>query len=126
MILRCLRWFRRRWKTVVFASLAAALLVVIVLAGLRNSDAARLAVRTAQSNPRLIQRIGEPITVGWFVGGSLDVTPASGTAELAIPLSGPKGDGKLYAYALKTAGIWRLTLLQFGFEKSSDRLDLLK
>jgi len=90
-----------------------------------NSEAAKLAIATPQSNPALAERLGYPLKTGWFVSGSIEVTPASGHAELAIPISGPKGSGTIYAEARKRAGLWHLEVLQFGNDGSSERLELL-
>src|ERR1700760_1334963 len=66
-----------------------------------NSDAVRLAFDNASASPMLIERVGAPLKKGWLVSGSIEVTGASGRAELAIPVSGPRGAGTLYAEAHK-------------------------
>jgi len=119
-----------RWKLVVAAVVGTVLLAIVALLGLvfslmGNSDAAKLAIATAEANPALIERIGQPMKAGWMVTGNIETNPASGHAELAIPLSGPKGAGKLYVEARKQAGQWKLDLLQFAPDGSAERLDLL-
>lgn len=42
-----------------------------------------------------------------------------------MPVSGPKGEGRLYLEAHKQAGLWQLDLLKFGPEDSEERADLL-
>ena len=119
-------WLQKHWKLVLAAAAGVALCATIaVFASLRSSDVVKLAVATAESNPALADRLGRPLDTGWFVTGKLEVTPASGHAELAIPVSGPKGSGTLYAEGHKRAGIWHLEMLQFGSERSNERLDLL-
>jgi len=120
-------WFRRNWKRVA-AIVAVVLLTVVVsvLLGFRNADATALAMTTATANPAFVGRIGQPVKKGWLITGSIEVSPGIGYAELAIPVSGPKGRGTLYALAVKHAGIWRLTFLQFGAEGESSRLELLR
>ena len=110
-------WLRAHWKAVLVVWLGLALsgaIAAFVL--MSNSDAAKLAIATAKSNPALAERLGQPLKTGWFVSGSIEVTPASGHAELAIPVSGPKGSGTIYAEARKQAGLWHLEMLQFGNE----------
>lgn len=119
-------WLRTHWKRALAVWLGIAFsgaIAGIVLTS--NSDVARLAVATAQSNPKMAERLGQPLKRGWFVSGSVEVTPASGHAELAIPVSGPKGSGTLYAEARKRAELWHLEMLQFGTDSSTERLDLL-
>jgi hypothetical protein len=120
-------WFRRNWKWILGTLPAVGLLgAIIAVVAFNSSDATKLALATARSNSALIERLGQPIQSGWFIGGSIEVTPGSGKADLAIPISGPKGKGTVYALAVKTAGIWRLTLLQFGADGDSKRLQLLQ
>jgi Cytochrome oxidase complex assembly protein 1 len=92
---------------------------------LRDSEATRLSVTTAEANPALSEQLGRPFKTGWFISGSIEVQPGSGHAELAIPISGPKGSGTIYTEARKQAGLWHLLTLQFGMDGSSERLDLL-
>src|SRR3954451_18890614 len=90
-------WLRSHWKAALAVwlglSVSGAILAFVFLS---NSDVARLALATAESNPKMVERLGQPIEKGWFISGSVEVTPASGHAELAIPISGPKGRGTLY------------------------------
>jgi hypothetical protein len=80
---------------------------------------------SAGTNPSIIARIGQPIQAGIFISGSIEVTVPAGKADLAIPISGPKGRGTLYVAAVKKAGIWSLTDPEFGVDGDSRRLDLL-
>jgi hypothetical protein len=119
-------WLRTHWKLALAVWLGLAFSGAVagfVLTS--NSEVAQLAVATAQSDAKMAERLGQPLKRGWFVSGSVEVTPGSGHAELAIPVSGPKGSGILYAEARKRAGLWRLEMLQFGTEGSTERLDLL-
>jgi Cytochrome oxidase complex assembly protein 1 len=119
-------WLRAHWKAVLIVWLAVVLSgAFLAFALISNSDVATLAVATAGSNPKIVERLGQPIKRGWFVSGSIEVTPGSGHAELAIPVSGPKGSGTLYAEARKRAGLWHLEILEFGRQDSSERLNLL-
>lgn len=63
--------------------------------------------------------------MGFFVTGNIEVNPASGHAELAIPVSGPKGSGTVYVESHKSAGLWYLDLLQFADKATDMRVDLL-
>jgi hypothetical protein len=119
-------WFGRNWRWIVGIWLGTVLLVApLAFVLFHNSDATKLALTTATSNPALIERLGQPIKAGWFVFGSLEVTSDFGRAELAIPVSGPKAKGTVYALAVKKAGLWRLTFLQFGADGESTRIELL-
>jgi Cytochrome oxidase complex assembly protein 1 len=103
-------WLRAHWKLLLVLWLGVTIAgAIAVFASIRTSDAAKLAIQTAESNPMLVERLGQPLKAGWFVSGNMEVTPASGHAELAIPISGPKGSGTIYAEERKRAGSgnWR-------------------
>ena len=125
-IQRSQRGWRSHWSAVFAVCLGLALSGAIVgFVLMSNSAVVNLAIQTAKSNRKMVERLGQPLKKGWFVSGDIEVTPASGHAELAIPVSGPKGNGTLYAEAHKRAGLWHLELLQFGSKDSDQRLDLL-
>ena len=79
----------------------------------------------AQSNPVVEQRLGQPIKRGWLVQGNIQVSNASGTADIAIPLSRSKSKGTLYAVAEKKSGVWNFETLEFAEENTTDRINLL-
>lgn len=119
-------WLRAHWKLVLTIWLGLALAgAAAAFIGLRSSDATKLAIRTAESNPVLVESLGSPLKAGLFLSGNIDVTPVTGHAELAIPISGPKGTGTIYAEARKWDGLWHLERLQFGSKDNAARLNLL-
>jgi hypothetical protein len=119
-------WLRAHWKIVLATWLGLALSgAAMAFILMRTSEPAKIGIAQAESNPVLAERLGRPLKRGWFVSGSVEITTASGHAELVIPISGPKGHGTLYLEARKRAGLWHLELLQFGSEGSDERLDLL-
>jgi hypothetical protein len=123
-------WLTRNWGWLVAAAFAlilscVAAILLLVFSLIRNSDAAKLAIKTAESSPVLAEQIGSPMKVGWFISGNIEVTPDAGTAKLMIPISGPKSSGTIYAEEFKNAGLWHLEVLKFARKDSSVRLNLL-
>jgi len=123
-------WLGRNWKWLLAAVFVCGLVFVVGIGALlmgtmRSSDVAKEAFARAQSNTLVAQRLGTPISEGWFVGGSINVTPASGDADLSVPISGPKGTGTVYVTAQKTAGTWAYSVMQAAIEGSSEKIDLL-
>ena len=127
-------WFLRNWiwfvptgcltlLVLVLAFIAA--IVGIVESSLKSSDAYGLAVARAQSDPRVVEAIGQPIQPGFFISGSINVSGDSGDADITIPISGPKGKGKIYATATKIAGQWHFATLQVEAQAQPGRIDLL-
>lgn len=123
-------WLARNWGWLVAAAFVlilsfVAAILLFVFGLIKNSDAAKLAIKTAESSPVLAEQIGSPMKVGWIATGSIEVSTDTGSAELSIPVSGPKGSGTLDVEAHKRAGQWHLELLQFGKASSDERLNLL-
>ena len=123
-------WLGRNWiwllgtlflGAIVFAFGIFALIVSVM----RGSDVAKDSVAKAQANAIVAQRLGTPISEGWLVSGSVNVSTGTGDADLAVPISGPKGKGTVYATAHMNAGVWTYDKLQAGIEGSSERIDLL-
>ncbi|MCH6485092.1 cytochrome c oxidase assembly factor 1 family protein [Pseudoxanthomonas sp. LH2527] len=113
-------WWQRNWKwcVPVLGALLLAMFVALALGGvalllgaIKSSGAYQQALTRAQSDPAVIAALGEPIRAGWFVQGNISTSGASGEADLAIPLDGPRADGTLYVVAEKRAGEWRYETL---------------
>jgi hypothetical protein len=123
-------WLGRNWKWLLAAVFVCGVvfvvgIVAVVMGTMRSSDVAKEAFARAQSNTLVEQRLGSPISEGWFVGGSINVSPGSGDADLSVPISGPKGKGTVYVTAQKTAGTWVYSIMQAGIEGSNEKIDLL-
>jgi hypothetical protein len=118
-------WF---WLLIALAVCGVALLFGIfslIVGAIRGSDVAKEAVARAQSNAVVAQRVGTPISEGWLVLGSINVSGTSGNADLAVPLSGPKGKATVYVRARKVTGKWNYNFMQAAIEGSDERIDLL-
>jgi Cytochrome oxidase complex assembly protein 1 len=96
-----------------------------VFAGIRSSDAAKQSLLRAQSNPLLVEKIGAPIDEGSLVVGSINVSGTSGDADLAMPISGPKGKATIYVTARKIGGTWNYSQMIAAIEGSGEKIDLL-
>src|SRR5450759_3647407 len=106
-------WLRRNLKWILGFGVGATVVGgAIVLISINRSDARWLALNKANSSHLLIERLGQPIEASWFVRGTIGIGSASGKADLAIPVSGPRGRGTLYVLAEKIAGTWQLTRLE--------------
>jgi hypothetical protein len=56
--------------------------------------------RQSSGKPAVAQKLGGRIEEGWLTSGSINVgTGGSGDANLAVPISGPKGNGTVYVMA---------------------------
>jgi Cytochrome oxidase complex assembly protein 1 len=113
-------WISRNWKWFVPVICIGAVVIAVGFFGLiytavsgmmKSSDAYKLAVQSAKTNPRVTREIGSPMKEGFFMTGNINLSNDSGLANLAIPISGPKGKGTIYAVASKTKGTWTFSSL---------------
>jgi hypothetical protein len=127
-------WYERnkRWAVPVGCLVAIVVIVgffgglfLIAFSAFKYSGVYVESLKQAHANPAVIQALGEPIEGGFFVFGSIHVNGPSGEADIAIPISGPKGSATIYAVACKSAGIWRFQVLEVHIKGSEDRIDLL-
>jgi len=81
-------------------------------------------ISRAKSDERVVAALGTPISEGMFTSGKTNVNGPSGEADIAIPISGPKGKATIYAVATKSAGTWTFSKLAVQVEGSSDMIDL--
>lgn len=101
-----------------------AMIVVVVFGAMKSSDAYKIAVTRAKNDERVVRAIGKPISEGMFMSGNTNVSGGSGQADLAIPISGPKGKAKIYAVATKSAGEWVYSKLVVRVESTGETIDL--
>lgn len=115
------------WKRNLFIVVGfAILLVVAIFSIIGNSDVCKMALAAAQASPAVKQRLGEPVKRGFFTSGSIETSGPTGKADIAIPISGPKGKATVYAVARKSAGLWKFETLQVSFADENVRADLLQ
>lgn len=71
---------------------------------LKKSDLYQTALKRAENAPEVQAALGTPLDTGWMLQGSMKVENNNGTADLTIPLKGPKGEGSLRVKGSQTAG----------------------
>lgn len=91
---------------------------------MRSSDPYRAALQRAQNDRRVTEALGAPVTAGMFASGSVSTENDSGTADLRIPIRGPKGKAKLYVNATRLRGRWSYTSMIVTPEQGAE-IDLL-
>jgi hypothetical protein len=101
-------------------------IVMIVFSAIKSTEPYKEALARARMNPAVVEALGSPITEGFFVSGNTNVNGAAGEANLAIPISGPKGKGTIYAKAMKSLGRWSYSDLVVEIQATRNRIDLLK
>ena len=126
-------WWSRNWKwfvptgclTIVALVVAfVCAIVFIVFGAMKSTDVYKTSVARAHADPRVQEALGTPLKEGMFLSGSTHVTGADGTADLAIPISGPKGTGTIYVAAVKSVGQWSYSKLLVEVAQTKERIDL--
>jgi hypothetical protein len=128
-------WWRRNWKWVVPMGCVSvsipllfcgcfALIFTGVFGALKSSDVYQEAVAKAKENKAVQAAIGTPIQEGFFVNGNINLINQGGNANLAIPISGPKGSATVNAVAQKLEGRWIFSTLEVAIE-GGNRINLL-
>jgi hypothetical protein len=127
-------WWGRNWFWVVPVGCLVplvcccggpALIGVGVMSGLKQSDPYKDAVARAKQSQAVQDALGTPLQEGWLVQGNLNVSDGSGTADLTIPLSGPKGSGSLHVVGTRAANQWTYSTMAVDVPGSGAHLDLL-
>jgi hypothetical protein len=126
-------WAETHWKLLVGLLLILAVLGAGLMAGfvslamyaIVGSNVAQGAISRARASQAVVQSLGLPIKEAWFVTGSIEENPRSGSADLALPISGPRGRGTLYVTARKVAGAWQYGLLEVDIKGSGEKIILL-
>jgi len=128
-------WFNRNWKWVVSV---ACVLMLAIIGGfifavfklafhlMHLSGSYQQAMARARQDPALIGALGTPIEDGFMMIGKISENDETGSADLTIPLSGPKGSAMLHLRASKSAGVWTYSDLQVKIDSTNQRIDLLK
>ena len=127
-------WWNRYWLWVVIPLAALgvitswvgifAVIISSVFGLLKSTDAYQQGMSRARSDPVVIEALGLPIKDGWFLTGSVEVNAQSGTADLQIPVSGPKGAGTIYVAGTKIAGVWTYSRLNIKLDGSGQTVEL--
>jgi hypothetical protein len=73
----------------------------------------RLAEIKSRESPEVGRAVGESFMVGRFVTGRLTLKNGSGSTDLTIHISGPRGRGTLREWAQEDHGRWQICSLIF-------------
>lgn len=129
-------WWGRNWKWFVpVGCLGSLVLLAAFIAGIfflvfgmmKASGVYEEALARATADPAVVEALGDPIEDGLFVSGNIDISNSSGDANLAIPLSGPRASGTLYAEAVRSQGEWEFTGLVLKLDDPpGGRIELLE
>jgi hypothetical protein len=109
----------RLWLWILLGVSVLGLLIVLLVgailygveASLHSSDVYAVAINQAQNSPCVVRALGSPVVPKWFVSGNISVENDDGSADMEIPLHGPKGSGSVHVVATKSEGKWKIDAL---------------
>jgi hypothetical protein len=125
-------WWSRNWVrvsvvgtcgAVVLFFAGIAFIVVGAFAVIRSSGACQEAVARASASPAIVQALGTPLEVGWFVTGTLD---PGRSADLTIPVTGPHGRARIHVVASKATGTWVFSTLTVKLRATGAQISLVE
>lgn len=128
-------WFQRNWKWAVPAGgclIVLVLIIVFVLALVsgvstmfKESAPYQTALTKAKESSWVIEQLGEPIEVGGITQGNINYQNGSGTADLKIPIKGPKDVGILMVWGNKTDSDWTYKYIKLRVDATGQVYDLI-
>jgi len=117
------------WKFAIIPLISFPLLIgsifFWIMSFMTSSAPFKMAVEQIKQNPVIIQSLGEPISAGWFVRGNLTTSDNSGSACLAIAISGSKTKGEIYVDAEQRSGKWDFRQLALAIEGRNEPVALI-
>ena len=129
-------WFGRNWKWA--APTVGCLTIIVVIVFLfsamvykvtdmfKDSVPYTVAMESMQQNIQVIEQLGEPIEPDGMFQGNINYENDNGTADLKIPIKGPKGEATLLVIAEKNDDVWTYQTMAVSFEDSDETIDLLE
>jgi len=132
-------WFGRNWKWSLpafgcLSIIIATIVTFILLFGAMetkitemfiDSEPYVVGMENLKQNELVIDKLGDPIKPNGTLEGNINYENDQGTADLKIPLKGPKGEASLLIIAEKNGEIWTYQTMKVTFEESNDIIDLL-
>jgi hypothetical protein len=75
---------------------------------IRSTDIHEMAMERVRADKRVIETLGEPIEEGFYVMGNVQYETDGGSADLQIPIHGPKAKATAYVVATRAGGVWTI------------------
>lgn len=103
-------------------SLVVTALILVCVGGItfafmnsfRSAEYVQQGFAIAQEHPAVIEAVGSPVELGWFVSGSVNTSGGTGIANVKAPISGPNGSATLEINARSEGGVWQVTSLHLS------------
>lgn len=73
----------------------------------------------------VVSILGEPIETNGIMNGSLSYKNNTGSADISIPIKGPKGEAQLYVVGTKQNDQWTYKEMYVIIDETDEQIDLL-
>ncbi|WP_044404802.1 cytochrome c oxidase assembly factor Coa1 family protein [Lacinutrix sp. Hel_I_90] len=126
-------WFSRNWGWVLGGGCLTLIVIVVVIVGalvykvsdaITGSEPYSHAFAMATENEKVISFLGEPIETNGMGSTSYEHVNGASTAELSIPIKGPKGEGVIVVAAEKINDAWTYNLLYVKIDGETETINL--
>ncbi len=127
-------WFARNWGWVLGGGCLSLIIVVVLAVGgliykvsdaVTESEPYTHALAKTIENEKVISFLGEPIETNGIGNTSYSYKNGSSTAQLTIPIKGPKDEGSIIVNAEKINDEWAYNLLYVKIDGETERVNLL-
>lgn len=117
------KWLK--WSLIVYVALICLFVIFfgLIMAGMKSSEAYKLAAAKLQSNPQAVSALGAPISTGMPMG-NIEVSGPTGSANMSFSAEGATRNGTVYFEATKDLGRWAIKRAVLELEGSGERIDL--
>jgi hypothetical protein len=119
-----LKWIALGVLGLLLFSIFSASIVFFVMK-LMKGEAYQLSLTAVTEHPEVIAVVGNPIIPSWYVLGSVHTSGPDGSASLEYSIEGSVSSGKVYAYATKTIGEWRLDIVVVSVSPSDKQITVI-
>ncbi len=73
----------------------------------------------------VVNILGEPIETNGIMNGSLSYKNNTGSADISIPIKGPKGEAQLFVVGTKQNDQWTYKEMYVIIDETDEQIDLL-
>ena len=128
-------WFARNWGWVLGGGCLTIIAIVVISIGgviykvvdsVKESEPYTHALAKTIENEKVISFLGEPIETNGMGSTSFSYKNGSSTAQLTIPIKGPKDEGSIIVNAEKISDEWAYNLLYVKIDGETERINLLE
>lgn len=86
------------------------------MTAIKSSAPYKDSIATVEKNSSAVEALGQPIEPGLFISGKINISNGKGTANMSIPVKGPKGSGTIQVEGTKASGSdqWNYTTWQLN------------